>query len=231
MTLPGAPRVVAYYPLPSGGADAAFLAQQRAAAGFARTRGLVVIEPFVESRRSRNHPELERALLRCREMGAGLLVPRLAGVGGDLGFLDAVLEARVALFAADRGRASRATLQLLRDVARHAQSEASDRSRSALRRARARGVTLGSPRPEIGSRAGVAALRARAEANALATAPILAELILSNPGTSLRDLAQLLEALGVPTPRRGRWGPSAVRNAIARAGLGSLRGAPRRAHT
>ena len=79
-------------------------------------------------------------------------------------------------------------------------------------------MKLGSPRPEIGSRAGVAALRARADAHAEALAPALRELLLSNPTASLRDLAALLEQLELPTPRRGRWGPSAVRNALRRAG-------------
>jgi hypothetical protein len=223
VTTSGATRVVAYYPLPTGGANAPFLELKRIAAEFARAKGLVVVEPFVESRRGRKHPELERALERCREVRASLLVPSLAAIGGDLRFLDSVLAARVSLLAADVGRTPLPTVRLLRDVARHTQSEASDRSRDALRRARARGVALGSPRPEIGSRAGVAALRARAEAHAQATAPVLAELLLSNPTASLRDLAQLLEALEVPTPRRARWGPSAVRNAIERAGLSPLR--------
>ena len=80
-------------------------------------------------------------------------------------------------------------------------------------------MKLGSPRPEIGSRAGIAALRARADAHAEEIAPVLRELRLSNPGASLRDLAALLDRLEVPTPRRGRWGPSAVRNALRRAGL------------
>src|SRR5262249_6538138 len=120
---------------------------------------------------------------------------------------------------ADAGVVRRPTLTLLRDVARHAQSAASLRSRDALRAARRRGVVLGSPRPEIGSRAGVAALRARADAHAEALAPTLAELPLSNPTASLRDLAVLLEELELAAPRRGRWGPSAVRNALRRAGL------------
>jgi DNA invertase Pin-like site-specific DNA recombinase len=218
-------RVVAYYPL-SGETRRArrTLAEQtRDTREFARTRGLVVMEPFVETRRGRARPELERALDRCRDARAALLVPRLAAVGGDLAFLDALLEAKVALLAVDTGATRRPTLRLLRDVARHAQAEASDRSRVALRAARARGVALGSPRPELGSRAGVAALRARADAHAQAIAPCLAELILSNPEASLRDLAQLLDTLQVPTARRGSWGPSAVRNAIARSGLSALR--------
>lgn len=214
-------RVVAYYAVPGGSSAASErLAElSRAAATFARQRRLVVIEPFVEVRSGRARPELARALNRCREMRAALLVPSLAAVGGDLAFLDVVLASGVALLAADRGRASRATLRLLHEVARYAQATASDRSRDALRAARRRGVKLGSPRPEIGSRAGVAALRARADAHAESLAPVLRELLLSNPTASLRDLAALLEQLELPTPRRGRWGPSAVRNALRRAGL------------
>jgi hypothetical protein len=215
-------RVVAYYAVPAGGSTNAsdrLSVLSRAAAAFARKRRLVVIEPFVEVRSGRARPELARALERCREMRAALLVPSLAAVGNDLAFLDALLASRVSLLAADRGAASRPTLRLLHEVARHAQTTASDRSRDALRAARKRGVKLGSPRPEIGSRAGVAALRAQAVANAQAIAPALRELLLSNPTASLRDLAALLEQLALPTPRRGRWGPSAVRNALRRAGL------------
>jgi len=215
-------RVVTYYAVRAGsgpGASARLAELSRATAAFARTRRFVVIEPFVEVRRGRARPELDRALERCREARAALLVPSLAAVGGDLSFLEALIDARVALFAADAGAARRPTLHLLREIARHAQTTASDRSRDALRAARRRGVKLGSPRPEIGSRAGVAALRAQADAHAEALAPALRELLLSNPTASLRDLAALLEELALPTPRLGRWGPSAVRNALRRAGL------------
>ncbi len=228
--MPPAIRVVTYYPLPGASAGERareVLAEQtRSAAAFARARGLVVVEPFVEARQRNRHPELDRALARCREAKASLLIPDLAAVGGNLGFLEAVLGTGVPLLAVDRGATPRATLRLLRDVARHAQSEASDRSRRALRAARARGVALGSPRPEIGSRAGVAVLRARADAHAAELAPVLAELLLSNPRASLRDLALLLDALEVSTPRRGRWGPSAVRNALRRAGVPAARSGP-----
>jgi hypothetical protein len=214
-------RVVAYFAVPGGASGAAGpLAElSRAASAFARRRRLVIVEPFVEVRRGHARPELMRALERCREARAALLVPSLAAVGGDLRFLEALLDSRVALLAADAGAARRPTLRLLRDVARHAQTTASDRSRDALQAARRRGVKLGSPRPEIGSRAGVAVLRARAHAHAEALAPALRELLLSNPTASLRDLAELLEQLELPTPRRGRWGPSAVRNALRRSGI------------
>jgi DNA invertase Pin-like site-specific DNA recombinase len=219
--MPGGNRVVAYYALPGGARDTSqrLASLSRATSAFARARGLVVLEPFVEVPRGRARPELVRALARCREARAALVVPSLAAVGSDLAFLERVLDARVGLLSADLGAVRRPTLALLRDVARHTQAAASDRSRDALREARRRGVKLGSPRPEIGSRAGVAALRARADAHAEEIAPVLRELLLSNPAASLRDLAALLDRLEIPTPRRGRWGPSAVRNALRRAGL------------
>src|SRR5262245_26684916 len=215
-------RVVTYYAVSGGagpGAADRLAALSRTTAAFARARRLVVIEPFVEVRRGRARPELARALARCRAARAALLVPSLAAVGGDLAFPAALLHARGAVLAGDPGPARPPVLRPLPQGARDAQSTASDRSRHALRAARRRGVKLGSPRPEIGSRAGVAALRARADAHAAELAPAMRELLLSNPTASLRDLAALLEELALPTPRRGRWGPSAVRNALRRAGL------------
>ena len=216
-------RVVSYFRSPAGRGQAALRAEQsRACAAFARRRRLVVLEPFVEAARSRRRVELGRALERCRESGAALLVPELAASGGDLALLEGLLESGVPLYAADAGAVRAGVLRLLLAVARHQQREASDRSREALEAARRRGTRLGSPRPEIGSRAGVAALRAGADAHAAQVAPQLAELLLSNPGASLRALAEGLEALGVPTPRRGSWGPSGVRNALRRGRLERL---------
>src|SRR5262245_41608554 len=108
-----AARVVTYYAVPVGagrGPSDRLAELSRATAAFARARGLVVIEPFVEARRGRTRPELDRALARCREARAALLVPRAAAVGGDLAFLDAVLASRTALLAADLGRVRRPTL-------------------------------------------------------------------------------------------------------------------------
>ena len=220
-------RIVSYFSIP-GGARANTTrsridAATRTLQTHARRRGWVLIEPFLDLDPQRGRPELGNALTRCRETEARLLVPRFAELGGDLRFLDPVVESSVRIVCAERGPIPASTLRLLVDVARHGQREASERSRAALGAARDRGVRLGSPRPEVGSRAGVAALRSQANAHAEATAPILLELLLSNPDASLRDLAALLDELEVPTPRSGRWGPSAVRNSLERAGLGGVR--------
>ena len=143
-------------------------------------------------------------------------MPELAPLARDPCFLEAVLAARVRLVPADIPRVGRRTLALLQSVATRAHNDASARTRDALQAARQRGARLGSPHPERGSRAGVAALRAAADARARALAPHIDELHLSNPGASLRALARLLEASGTPTPRGGAWGPSGVRNVLRR---------------
>jgi DNA invertase Pin-like site-specific DNA recombinase len=185
-----------------------------------RGRGWTLVEPCVERAGPRGErPELARALERCRELGATLVVPELAVLGRDRVFLDAVLDARVRVAALDRPCLGRGSLELLRRVAQRAHEDAAASSRSALRAARRRGVRVGSPRPEIGSRLGVAAIRARADAQAREVAPLIEEIRLSNPGIPLRGIARVLDAQRIPAPRGGRWGPSAVRNALLRAGL------------
>jgi hypothetical protein len=185
-------------------------------AAFIRERGWVLLEPFVEApAATRRRPQLELALARCTEAGAVLVVPDLAAVA-EFGFLERVLDAGVKVAAPGRGAVGRRTLALLHDVASESRRVKSRRTRDALARARRRGVRLGSPRPEVGARHAAAAQRRLAHERSTALAPLVEELRLSNPGASLRALGQLLEAEGVPGPRGGHWGPSAVRNLLRR---------------
>ena len=175
----------------------------------------MLVEPFVEGD-ARGRSELQRALARARELRAVVVVPSLADAGRDRVFLELVLEARVRVAAPDRPRVTRSTLELLRDVARERSARISARSREALRRARARGVAIGSPRPEIGARRAGVVLRDRAERRARELAPLIEEIRLSNPGISLRGIARILSAQQIPTPRGGQWGPSTVKAILER---------------
>jgi DNA invertase Pin-like site-specific DNA recombinase len=212
--------IVAYYRLErreARQARGALAERERTVVAWLRTRKAVLLEPFVEvAIASAARPELERALERCRTGRARLLVPRLAEVGADLPFLEALLASRVTLIAVDTPRLSRTTLAVLRDVARHTSSAAGGRVREGLAGARRRGTRLGSPRPEIGARRAGALLRERADARAASIGPWIEEIELGNPGCSLREVARVLAELGVPTPRGGRWGPSGVRNIVRR---------------
>jgi DNA invertase Pin-like site-specific DNA recombinase len=90
------------------------------------------------------------------------------------------------------------------------------RTKSALAAAKARGVKLGNPNIEATQEAGVAAIQAEADRAAGNVLPIIAE-IRKSGATTLRAIAEALNARGVPTPRGGRWHAMSVRNVLARA--------------
>ncbi len=92
----------------------------------------------------------------------------------------------------------------------------SGRTKSALAAAKAKGVRLGNPHVEAARGEAVAAIRAEADRAVGNVLPIVAE-IQKLGATTLRAIADALNACGVPTPRGGRWQSMSVRNAMARA--------------
>jgi DNA invertase Pin-like site-specific DNA recombinase len=91
----------------------------------------------------------------------------------------------------------------------------SGRTKSALAAAKAKGVKLGNPRIEAARDRAVASLQAEADRAASNVLPIIAEIRRSG-ATTLRAIAEALNARGVPTPRGGRWHAMSVRNVLER---------------
>lgn len=73
------------------------------------------------------------------------------------------------------------------------------------------------PVPEKGSAVGVAAQKAKADRFASNVRPIIEEVQAAGV-TTLRGIADALNARGVRTARGGEWHPSSVRNVMGRAG-------------
>ena len=80
----------------------------------------------------------------------------------------------------------------------------SERTKAALKAAKARGVKLGSPAPWKGSAIGAAATRARADIFARNILPIIRE-VHGAGVTSLTGVARALNARGVKTARGRAW--------------------------
>jgi DNA invertase Pin-like site-specific DNA recombinase len=91
----------------------------------------------------------------------------------------------------------------------------SGRTRLALAAAKAKGVKLGNPKIEAAQGAAVGAVKAEANRAASNVLPIITE-IRKTGATTLRAIADALNARGVPTPRGGRWHAMSVRNVLAR---------------
>jgi DNA invertase Pin-like site-specific DNA recombinase len=92
----------------------------------------------------------------------------------------------------------------------------SGQTKSALAAAKAKGVKLGNPHIEAARSEVVAAIKAEADRAAGTVLPIIAEIKKSGAST-LRAIAEALNARGIPTPRGARWHATSVRNVFARA--------------
>jgi hypothetical protein len=90
------------------------------------------------------------------------------------------------------------------------------RTKAALSAAKARGQRLGNPNLATARKAAGAALRANADNHAANVLPIIAQ-IQKAGATTLRAIAEALNARGIQTPRGRRWEAMSVKNALARA--------------
>jgi len=90
------------------------------------------------------------------------------------------------------------------------------RTKSPLAAAKSKGVKLGNPNIEAAQGAAVPAVKAEADRAAGNVLPIIAE-IQKSGATTLRAIAEALNARGVPSQRGGRWHAMSVRNVLARA--------------
>src|SRR5215475_4322544 len=106
-------------------------------------------------------------------------------------------------------------LHLFAALAEKERAMIATRTRDALARAKARGVKLGGPKLAQARRAAVEAIEASADRHAANVLPIIREIQRAG-ATSLRAIADALNARGVPTARGGRWQAQTVSNALAR---------------
>ena len=124
--------------------------------------------------------------------------------------------------ACDMPEANDLTVGIMALVAEAEREAISRRTKEALAVAKARGVKLGNPngaeslrRAGKGGMALRAAVSANADAHALDLASVIAGIRSEGP-TSLRSLAEELNARGMRTRRGGRWHVSNVRNLLRR---------------
>jgi DNA invertase Pin-like site-specific DNA recombinase len=180
-----------------------------------------LVKEFVEiesGKRSDNRPELAKALALCRAHRAALVVAKVDRLARSQGFLSRILEAGVDVRFCDlpqiEGPTGRFLLQSMMSVAELEAGMISARTKAALAASKARGKKLGGFRGRAGTAADLTKARAArssaADAQADALAPILARIDPAG-ASSLRAVAALLAAEGVPTPSgRGEWTAKAV---------------------
>lgn len=213
-------RFIAYYRVSTkrqGQSGLGLEAQKAAVEQYLGSFSSNLIRSFTEteSGRREDRPQLQAALEACRIHQAKLVIAKLDRLARSASFLLNLRDAGVDFVCCDMPDANRLTVGILAMVAEDEAERISQRTRAALQAAKAKGVTLGAAGPgnlrnrAVGSLKGNEAKARKADQRALDLAPTFRQM--EEDRLSLRQMAQRLNSLQVPTPRGSKWAPVQVK--------------------
>lgn len=198
-------------------------AQQSALATFAAVNGFEAVAEYrdVESGKHDDRPALIAALAHAKRLGCLIVVAKLDRLSRDVHYISGLMAKGVPFIVADLGiDVDPFMLHLYAALAEKERRMIGERTKAALKAAKARGQRLGwgsSQRTDLASAVthSVAVRMAKADAHASSVASIIASSRKAG-ATTLQAIADCLNARGVATSRGGSWHPSSVRNVLAR---------------
>lgn len=220
-------KAVAYYRVSTdkqGRSGLGLEAQHVAVEALCQARAWQLIAPpfeETESGKRNDRPELLKAIERCRQTGATLVIAKLDRLSRNAAFLLTLRDSGVKFIAADMPDANDLTIGIMALVAQQEREAISARTKAALAVAKARGTRLGNPNGAAalegrrGFQAGGDAARRRADQHAQLLKPVL-DRLQAEGCTSLNAISRRLNEEGMCTPRGGRWHAASVRNLLAR---------------
>lgn len=200
--------------------------QRAAVEAYCSRIGALIVREFVEieSGRHDDRPKLSEALAFARRTKSRLLVAKLDRLSRSVKFIATVLDSGVEFAAADVPEANRLLLHVLAAVAENEALAISERTKTALQAAKARGVKLGSCNPRVprlsraarlkGSKLGAATCRQKAAEAYADLVPTIVEL--RDQGLSLRAIAAHLNDEGHATRLETPWSLVQVRRVLSR---------------
>jgi DNA invertase Pin-like site-specific DNA recombinase len=197
-------------------------AQRQTLRQFAAAEGLELVREFVEVETGKGsdaldrRPQLKAALAAAKKLKCHVAVAKLDRLSRDVHFISGLMAHRVPFVVAELGSdIDPFVLHLFAALAEKERSLISTRTRQALAAAQARGVTLGSPKLAQARESAVAAIKASADQYAANVLPIIKEAQKAG-ATSLRAVAEALNARGISTARGGVWHAMSVKNVLDR---------------
>jgi DNA invertase Pin-like site-specific DNA recombinase len=197
-------------------------AQRQSLRQFTKAEGLELVREFVEVETGKGsdaldrRPQLKAALAAAKKLKCHVAVAKLDRLSRDVHFISGLMAHRVPFVVAELGAdVDPFVLHLFAALAEKERSLISTRTRQALAAAQARGVTLGSPKLHKARESAVAAIKASADQHAANVLPIIKEAQKAG-ATTLRAVADALNARGISTARGGSWHAMSVKNVLDR---------------
>jgi DNA invertase Pin-like site-specific DNA recombinase len=180
-------------------------AQQAALARFAEAEGYSFAETFTEVESGKHgedqRPALAAALEKARKAHAPIIVAKLDRLSRDVHYISGLMKHRVPFIVTELGADTDPfLLHLYAALAEKERKLISERTKAAMKQAKARGVRIG------GLRSKGVELQQEAQERAEALRPIFTELA----GKSARAIAAELNERKVPTPSGGPWHAATV---------------------
>lgn len=147
-------------------------------------------------------PQLRLALETCKKTGATLLIAKLDRLARNVHFVSGLLETGVDFVAADMPNANKVMIQMYAVMSEWERDQISERTKSALAAAKARGVVLGVTGPTNLKTSNDLRQRKALEFRERLR-PVLNGM--AAQGLTRRAMVERLNALGVKAPMGGAW--------------------------
>ena len=174
----------------------------------------------VESGAKDNRPGLLDALRACRLKGATLVIAKLDRLSRNHRFLAELQDSSVDFVCCDMPEANRLTIGLMANIADYERQLISERTKAALKAAKARGVKLGGPNlwkdRNTDPTKATEARMAKANAFKAEMREVIKEIHQeAGKELSLRATARKLNEAGYQTPRGSQWSSVQVGRVMA----------------
>lgn len=169
----------------------------------------------VETGKRSDRQELAKAIARCRKEGATLLIAKLDRLARNAAFLLNLRDSGVDFIAVDMPHADKFTVGIMALVAEKERDMISQRTKDGLAAAKRRGTKLGNPRPGEAVNRAIRVNIERANTYADNLAPVIEEIRKAHV-SSLRGIAQCLNARGFKTPNGKAFAAQSVKNILDR---------------
>lgn len=169
----------------------------------------------VQSGKDDDRPELQKAIEVTKRLKAILLVAKLDRLSRKVSFIAKLIEDEKLTFrVANMPYADTFQLHIYAALAQQERDFISKRTKAALSEAKKRGVKLGGRRPN--SQAANDVLKDQADRYAARLIPLIKPM--REAGKTYQQIADSLNASGIPTSRGASWKPVSVKRVLERVG-------------